>query len=240
MDEYILFADETYKSPHNPNFCFAGFSVKRSEYTDVLVPAINALKKKHFGSTEVVFHYTDMKSNKGDFSVLQDATVRNGFWGDFVGVFSKFDISIIGVYYNENLMKGSFGKGGVTNYDIAFRYLLENYLHFLKGVSGIGAICIESRTHKENMFLQRNYFEYVNTGSIFYSSTDAKNHLASIGFVIKEDNCVGLQIADILPSRLMRVVNGQKDNYKLGASIKSKLYMSGTDFQEVVGLKKIL
>ena len=240
MDEYILFADETYKNPQNPYFCFAGYIVKRSEYTDTLIPEINSLKEKHFGNTEVVFHYTDMKSNKGDFSKLQDAAIRNSFWGDFVSVFSKLNVTVIGVYYNENLMKGVFGKGGITNYDIAFRYLLENYLHYLKGVNGIGAICIESRTHKENMFLQRNYFEYVSSGSIFYSSADARRHLASIGFIIKEDNCIGLQVADVLPSRLMRIVNGQKDNYKLDATIKSKIYKSGTDFQDVVGLKKIL
>ena len=59
MDEFILFADETYKNPHNPYFCFAGYIVKRSEYTDILIPAINALKEKHFGNTEVVFHYTE-------------------------------------------------------------------------------------------------------------------------------------------------------------------------------------
>ena len=181
-----------------------------------------------------------MKGNKGDFSRLQDVATRNSFWGDFVSAFSRFNVTVVGVYYNENLMKSVFGKGGVTNYDIAFRYLLENYLHYLKGVNGIGAICIESRTHNENMFLQRNYFDYVSTGSIYYNPTDAKKHLASIGFIIKEDNCIGLQVADILPSRLMRIVNGQKDNYKLDATIKSKIYKSGTDSQDVVGLKRIL
>jgi len=240
MDEYILFADETFKTPKNPYFCFAGYIVKRSDYTDCLIPAINALKEKHFGNTKIVIHYTDMKGNKGEFAKFKDSAIRNSFYTDFVGELSKFDITIIGVYYNEKLMKDAFGKGSTTNYDIAFRYLLENYLHFLKGVNGIGSICIESRTLSENMYLQTNYFDYINTGSIYYSQTDTKRHLSSIGFIIKEDNCIGLQIADILPSRLMRIVNGLKDNYRIDATIKSKIYKNNTDFQSIVGLQKIL
>ena len=240
MDEYILFADETYKSPQNPYFCFAGYIIKRSEYTDSLIPAINSLKEKHFGNTSVVMHFTEMKNNKGEFAMFRDPTIRNGFWVDFVEKFSKFDISIIGVYYNENLMEAGFGKGGTTNYDIAFRHLLENYLHFLKSVDGIGAICIESRTLKENMQLENNYYDYINNGSIYFSSTDTIKHLASIGFIIKEDNCIGLQVADVLPSRLMRMINGLKDNYRFDAAIKTKIYKSGTDFESIVGLKRIL
>ncbi|MCL2486388.1 MAG: DUF3800 domain-containing protein [Oscillospiraceae bacterium] len=235
-----MFADETFKGPANPYFCFAGYIAKRSDYADRLIPEINALKEKHFGNTKVIMHYTEMKSNKGDFSGFKDSATRNKFYTDFVEVLSSFDITIIGVYYDEKLMKSAFGKGGKTNYDIAFRHLLENYLHFLKGVGGIGSICIESRTFNENMYLQSNYFEYINSGSIYYSPDDTKKHLASIGFIAKEDNCVGLQIADILPSRLMRIVNGRRDNYRLDATIKEKIYKNGTDLQPVVGLKKIL
>ena len=240
MDEYILFADETGKAPHNPYFCFAGYAIKRSEYVDYLIPAINSLKEKTFGKTSVVFHYTEMKGNKNDFSVFIDSTIRNRFWGEFVGIFSKLNIVVLGVYYDENIMRACFGKGGTTSYDIAFRHLLENYVHFLRSVKGIGAICIESRTSKENMFLQTNYFDYINNGSIYYTPNDTKYHLASIGFIIKEDNCVGLQVADILPSRLMRIVNGQKDYYGMDAVINGKIYQAGTDYMPILGLKKII
>ena len=52
-DEYILFADETKKTPQNPYFCFAGFIIKRCNYEDILVPKINSLKQKHFGRTDI-------------------------------------------------------------------------------------------------------------------------------------------------------------------------------------------
>ena len=240
MDEYILFADETGKTPQNPYFCFAGYAIKRSEYVDCLIPAINTLKEKTFGRASVVFHYTEMKGNKNEFDVFLDATIRNRFWIEFVGILSKLNIAVLGVYYNENNMNACFGKGGTTSYDIAFRHLLENYMHFLRSIKGIGAICIESRTNKENMFLQTNYFDYVNNGSIYFTTHDTRSHLASIGFIIKEDNCAGLQVADMLPSRLMRIVNGQKDNYGLDTVIKGKIYAAGTEYMPILGLKKIL
>jgi hypothetical protein len=240
MDEYILFADETNKTPNNPYFCFAGFIISRTEYERNVIPTINALKEKYFGSTKIIFHNNEMNGNKGAFSKFSDPNFRNKFYMEFVKAISNFNISIIGVYYDFNLMKDSFGKGSTTNYDIAFRYLLENYMHFLREVDGVGTICIESRTLKENVFLQNNYYNYHKYGSLFFDSESTKRHLASIGFVIKGDNCVGLQIADIFPSRLMRTVNGIKDNFKLDTTIKSKIYKTGTPLENVVGLKKIL
>lgn len=240
-EEYILFADETNKTPKNPFFCFAGFIIKRSDYENILLKKISNLKAKCFGKTDVVLHYTDMKNNKGDFEVFKtDSALRNKFWTELVKIIDSLNISIIGVYYDVNLMKDSFGSGAVTNYDIAFRYLLENYTHFLKTNNGIGSICVESRTFKENMFLQRNYFDYFTNGSIFYNNKDTEKHLASIGFTIKGDNCIGLQIADIIPARLMRIVNEQSDNYLLNKTIKSKIYGSGTDKESIVGIKKII
>jgi len=59
-DEYILFADETKKTPKNPYFCFTGFIIKRCDYEDILVSKINDLKQKHFGKTDIIFHYTDI------------------------------------------------------------------------------------------------------------------------------------------------------------------------------------
>jgi hypothetical protein len=239
MDEYILFADEMLKSTNNPYFCLAGHIIKRCDYENILIPEVNRLKIKHFESTNVIFHYTDMKNNKNGFKKLEDPVSRNKFYTDFVCLISKLNISIIGVYYEDKLMKLAFKKGKFSNYDIAFRYLLENYLHYLNNVDGVGAICIESRTFNENMMLELNYLDYINSGSVFFNSEIAKKHLASIGFSIKADNCIGLQIADFIPARLMRNVSGKKDNYKFDLTLISKIYKSGTNLQSSVGLKKI-
>lgn len=239
-DEYILFADETKKTPGNPFFCFSGFIIKRSEYEEILVPKINELKIKHFGTCGIIFHYTDMKSNKGKFKDFKESSIRNKFWTEFVSIVKSVNITTIGVYFDQNKMKELYGSGATTNYDIAFRHMLENYMHFLIERNGVGSICIESRTFKENMFLERNHFDYIENGSIYYGSKTTKTHMSSIGFIVKGDNCVGLQVADIIPARLMRIVNKQSDNYLLNRTFHEKMYYYNTDKENVLGLKNLL
>lgn len=238
--EYILFADETKKTPQNAYFCFAGLIIKRCDYEDILVPQINELKQKHFGKTDIVFHYTDMKNNKGEFASFVDSTIRNKFWTDFVNIIKSIDFTTIGVYFDQTMMKELYDNSGTTNYDIAYRHLLENYMHFLKEKNGVGSICIESRTFKENMFLQRNHFDYIEKGSTYYSNKNTSDHLATIGFIIKGDNCIGLQIADIIPARFMRIVNKQSDNYLLNKTFHEKMYYYNTSKETILGLKNLL
>ena len=240
MEEYILFADETDKTPLNPNFCLAGYAVKRSIYEEKIVPEINQLKTKYFGNSCVVLHYTEMKKNEDKFEVLKDITIRSKFWNEFVKIISKYDIIVFGVYYNVSHMKNLYKKCATSVYDASFYCLLENYLHFLKSVDGYGSICIESRTFAENSILQDRYYDYLNNGSIYFKNTDAKNHLANLGFIIKVDNCVGLQLADFIPVQMMRIINGNKDYYAMGKMFQKKIYKCGTEYENMVGLKKII
>lgn len=240
MEEYILFADETDKTPANPNFCLAGYVVKRSVYEEKIAPEINQLKTKYFGNSCVIFHYTEMKKNEDEFEVLKDNTIRANFWNEFVKIISKFDIVVLGVYYNVSLMKGLYKKCATSLYDASFYCLVENYLHYLKSVNGYGSICIESRTFAENTILQDRYYDYLNNGSIYFKRTDAKAHLANLGFIIKGDNCNGLQLADFIPVQMMRIINGTKDSYSMGKTFQKKIYKFGTDYENIVGLKKII
>lgn len=239
-DEYILFADETKKTPKNPYFCFGGIIIKRCDYENILVPKINELKQRHFNRTDIIFHYTDMKNNNGEFSSFQDSTIRNKFWTDFIKTIKPINFYTIGVYFDQNLMKEIYNNGATSNYDIAYRHMLENYMHFLKAKNGIGSICIESRTFKENMFLERNHFDYSEKGSIYFSQKDTARHLSTIGFIIKGDNCIGLQIADIIPARFMRIINGLSDNYLLNKTFHEKMYCFGTNKECILGLKNLL
>ncbi|MBR1599213.1 MAG: DUF3800 domain-containing protein [Lachnospiraceae bacterium] len=240
LSEYILFADETKKTSVNQYFCFAGLIIKRGVYENILIPEINKLKQNYFNSTDVVFHYTEMKNNKGVFNIFRDNTIRNKFWTDFYNTMNNIDFTTMGVYFDQSLMKNLYKGSGTTNYDIAYRHLLENYMHFLKGNDGIGSVCIESRTFKENVFLQKNHFDYLENGSIYYSNKEVVKYLSSIGFIIKGDNCVGLQIADIIPARFMRIVNKQKDNNNLNELFHKKMYYYNTKEEKILGLKNLL
>lgn len=239
MNEYILFADETNPTTHNPNFCFAGFIVERKYYENTLIKDMNDLKLKYFNRTDVVFHFSEMKKNKNIFSIFQDVNVRTNFWNEYVEFLNNIPMEIIGVYYNQSDMKKLYSGNSHSAYDIGFCGIIDNFLHFLRTNNAYGQIIIESRTFKENGYLQKTFYEYLNNGSLYFSSADATKYLTSLGFTIKGDNCIGLQIADIIPSQLLRK-NVKKDFYKLRKTICSKIYTVGTNYEEILGIKNLL
>jgi len=51
-------------------------------------------------------------------------------------------------------MKATYGKCAVSDYDVAFKTLLENFVHFLRNNNGDGMIIMESRLFNENANLQ--------------------------------------------------------------------------------------
>lgn len=238
-EEYILFLDETLKTSNNPYFSLAGIIVKRKYYEDVIIPKVNNIKKKYFNGTDVIFHYSDMNNKKGVFSLFEDGKLRDDFWKEYSNLISSLDFVSIGVYFDQSQMTKLYKTKAIKCYDIAFIEILRNYLHFLKNNNSIGSICLESRTFPENAALQKDYYSFIEKGSCYFTSCDYANHFSTLGFIIKRDNCVGLQVADICPSALLRAINESKDKYILGKIYRSKLYMHDTPEVDVLGFKKI-
>lgn len=75
---------------------------------------------------------------------------------------------------------------------------------------------------------------------MFFPYEIYEKHLSTIGFIVKGDNCIGLQIADISPSALLREVNETKDFYGLGRKYREKLYFYNKPYQDILGMRKIL
>ena len=239
-EEYIMFMDETDPNSGNDYFCLSGMIIKRSEYEDTLTKKINELKKKHFNSSDIVFHYTDMKNNKNDFKMFKEATIRNKFYVDFVNILRVSNITIISAYFNKEHMKESYGKCAVSDYDVAFKSVLENFLQFLVENNGDGMIVMESRLFNENANLQNTFYQYLNNGSELFSSDTAKYHLKCLGFLVKNENCIGLQLVDFIPATIIRIIKDESDKFSMQKVIKSKIYKHNTVCENILGVKNVL
>lgn len=238
--EYILFLDETDPNNGSEYFCLSGIIVKRNEYEDVIIKNVNKLKEKHFGNSSIVFHYTEMKNNIREFKIFKDAIIRNNFYVDFINLLNTSNITILSAYFNKEHMVNSYGKCAVSDYDVAFKTILENFVHFLQKNKGDGMVVMESRLFNQNANLQNTFYQYINNGSELFSAQTIKYHLKCLGFLVKNENCIGLQLADFIPATIIRIIKSSSDKFSMQKVIKSKIYGYNTDCESILGIRNIL
>ena len=239
MAEYILFLDESGVTPQRPYFCLAGFVIERKEYEDVLIPRINN-SKNILGDPHIVFHHTDMKKSSGKFKMLKNGEVRTKFWNEIKSIIKDTNIYTMGTYLDKVFYNGNFPKGFCKDsYLIALQKIVSNYIYFLYKHNSKGSILCESRNYKEDALAQDSYYEIVKNGTDIFNSDMVKNHLTTISFSIKKDNCVGLQVADIIPLTFMRHLQGKADDYNLHQTLFAKLYDGDIGKPDIFGFTKI-
>lgn len=238
--EYIMFVDETDPTATGNYFCLSGVIIQRNDYENNFVDRINRLKKTHFNDCDIIFHYTEMKNNRNNFKIFKDPIKRNKFYMDFVNILQSSDITILSSYFDKNDMKATYGKCAVSDYDVAFKTLLENFVHFLRNNNGDGMIIMESRLFNENANLQNTFYQYINMGSELFSSSIVKYHLKCLGFVVKNDNCIGLQIADFIPATIVRIIKDKIDKFSIQKTIHEKIYCHDTEYEKILGIRNIL
>jgi hypothetical protein len=240
MEEYVIYVDETIPNQTNPFFCFAGAAFMRKDYEDIVIPKVNSLKNKYFQTTDIVFHFYEMKKSTGQFKIFTDQSTRESFWKDYVTLITELPMSVLGVYFDSRIMSACFPYSKYDNYELGFSSLVDNIMHFLVNNDGCGQIIVESRTFKENSNLHTTFLDYRNRGSLFYKEGDIRKHISALGFITKKENCIGLQIADMLPSELLRYCRTTKGFYGLTRAISGKIYGAGTDTEKIVGFKNII
>ena len=250
--EYIMFVDETNPTNSCENFCIAGLIVKRKEYEDSIVKQTNSLKTDVFGITNVILHSTEVKRRKNSFDKLNNKESRISFYEKLKKIYSDNDITLLAVYFHKKKMKDLYQQCTISDYDVAFKHLLENFVHFLNKNNGDGMVVVESRTFNQNSRLQKTFYNYLNLGSDIYNHETIEKSLKCLGFIVKGDNCIGLQLVDFIPSLILKNIcieefdqnntdnkKKQTDHYNLCKTIKNKIYYNETDYYNILGVKNL-
>lgn len=239
MEDYILYLDEANVTSTNPYFCLGGIIIKRQVYENELIPKINELKIKYFGHTSVLFHYTEMKKNKGEFSIFRDGVTRTNFWNEFNTILQGIEFTTIGTYLKHSEFSEAYMPPSNKHYEVAFIHLVDNYIRFLKTKKALGSIIFESRQWKENADIQEVYYRILHAGTGMYGVEECNKYLSTIGFIVKKDNCVGLQVADFVPDSFMRNINGAKNFHNVSNNFINKMFTIDGKSAEIVGLRRL-
>ena len=241
MEQYFLFLDETKPNTYIEHFCFGGCIIKQSDYEDDIIPRIKKIKRDTFGSGSVILHEIDIRNAKEDpYRIFRDRLVRESFWASMHDLFDKTQsIHVLCVAINDHRYR-SFYTSEFKNdvFLIALQILLENFVHFLESLNGIGSVLIESRNPKDDQKLQNHYHTIKANGTLFFGRNAFQKRLGTISFLLKTDNNIGLQLADFIPNPVARSCGSMvQKKYSLINPLLKRLYDGGVGLPDRFGLK---
>ena len=73
-----------------------------------------------------------------------------------------------------------------------------------------------------------------------YTAEECKKYLSTLGFFIKKDNCIGLQIADFIPDSFIRDINGARNFHNVKVNFINKQLSVGGQYKNILGLNRII
>ncbi len=238
--DYILFLDESNVTKNNPYLLLGGLFLSRKEYKEILIPNILSCKEV-LNKPNIVFHYTDIIKKQKDFSFMcGDSEMCQNFWSKFSSSISSTKFKILTAYVDVNKYNIEYPKDICNDpYELLFSTIVNNYIHFLRKHNSRGSIVIESREETQNRKIQQYYFHMLKHGTNIYQSNAIEQYITTTNFLLKEDNCIGLQIADFIAYNCIKYVNKDKIKHNMQEVLLSKLYDGDRDNLDSYGIVKL-
>ena len=240
MEDYILFLDESSVTKHNPYLLLGGLVISRKEYKNKLIPDIQNCKTI-LGNPHIVFHYTDILKKQNEFAFLcGNTTMCSSFWNKLQTTLRDTDYHILSSYTHINNYNGAYPKDICRDsYELLFFTIINNYIHFLRKNNARGSIVFEAREETQNRKIQQYYFHMLQYGTNIYKPKAIDELITTTSFIVKEENCIGLQIADIIANSCMKHINGQNVKHNIWNILEHKLYDGNVKNIDVYGLVKL-
>jgi len=203
-------------------------------YSKKITPSVKALKRKHFNK-DVVFHRYKIQNRKNDFAVLKTQQGVDEFIIKFSHYVANIDFKIILSAINKADYYKTYGTKRddlylpEDIYSIVFTFAIERFVLFLRDNGSEGRIIAESRGKKEDQSIQYWYSLILHNGTQFIRDWQFREVLPNaIEFKEKEENVIGLQIADWIAnpmSKMIQYLDGSKDRYGEWDIYKNKIWL---------------
>jgi len=241
MKKYFLFLDESKPNGTNiKHLCLGGVIIEEEIYKKTIIKDINAIKNSVFGNTEVILHESEIRDAEDNYLEMRKPEKRNLFWNELNRVFTNGNITTIGAAINIKKYRSLYEADYLNDeYFIVLQIVLENFIHFLQKNNAVGSVFIESRNHKEDIDIRNIYYKIMLHGTLYLNANSFQDKLLNnLNFVIKEDNNIGVQLADFVPGTLNRKCNDLNPKKpSIFTAIESNLYNGNCDSAERFGFK---
>lgn len=240
---YFVFIDEsgeaniTNPDPRFNIFVLCGI-IFREDYYAVFDRELKALKQKHFGSENIVFHSVKMRKKEGAFKIFQDAEVLASFYHDIDRLFIDQEYRIISCIVNKEAYKLKYPNKNFA-YEDALTFICERCISLIgkKVKENSLLFCLERRGAKKDESLKKIYKQIRNYGTDYKSTEAFKVCHPNLFFRGKDQNINGLQFADLCAYPIARKNLSPEKKQPTYNLFESKIYSNILGIKRGYGLK---
>lgn len=201
FSDFLVFVDESGDhglasiDPGFPLFVLAFCIIRKSDYVERIVPAMQRFKFKHFGHDNVVLHEREIRKDMGEFSFLKSKELKAAFLNELTQIIADSPLTIVCSVIRKDHLSTRYVAPS-NPYHIALGFGLERTHYFLKS-QGIGDaithVMVEKRGKKEDGELELEFRRICDGGNYNNERLPFR-----IQFADKRANLPGLQLADLV------------------------------------------
>lgn len=207
FSDFIVFADESGDhglvsiDPEYPVFALVFCVLRKTDYTNIVTPALQTLKFEIWGHDAVVLHEHEIRKSKGSFSILlTDKNLRERFYASVNALIEAAPMKIFASVIDKKKLRDKYAKPW-NPYQIALLFCMEQLHSMLvrEGQQGKTVhVVFESRGKKEDGELELEFRRIAgNDGQWGYRKIDFGQFDFQPVFMSKATNASGLQLADL-------------------------------------------
>ena len=240
---YTLYLDESgdwgypnYDANY-PILCLCGCIIDDDYYQGKVVPTVRQIKRREFRK-DVVLHRYKIQHRTGDFAVLRTREKLDAFVTEFSSYVSSQELTFLLSAIDKADYRRTYGTKRVDPYlpmdiySIVLTFTLERFVLFLGELKSRGQVVAESRGTTEDQAVQYWYSLILRNGTQFIQGWQFRQVLpTAVVFRRKQENIVGLQLADWVARPMARIVqypDGSQDTYGEWALYRRKIWVGQT------------
>lgn len=201
FSDYLIFVDES-GSPRMggdidqqyPIFVLAFLLVKKTDYAQVINPAVSAFKFKHFGHDQVILHEREIRKDVGAFKFLKTPQIKQAFLDELTEMIAAMPVQLCCVVIDKAKHQAKY-RTPVHPYHLGLQFGLERVLGFLEknGEQHMAHVIVECRGKTEDDDLELEFRRICD--AVPFTTSKVK---LEVVFADKKSNSAGLQLADLM------------------------------------------
>lgn len=216
------------QDPNHRYLSLTGVVLELGYVDSNVFPALEALKRKYFGShpdDPIVLHRKELVNQKPPFDALRDPATRTAFDQDVLAFIAGTDLSVFTVVIDKLEHQQRYRIWKFDPYHYCLLVLVERDVSWLGRRQAVGDVLAESRGGKEDRRLKASFERVYDSGSTFVPRQEFTARLTSRQFKVKakSNNIAGLQIADLIAHPSYKSAVARQNSQVLPANFGGKI-----------------